>query len=98
MNTERVYRLCPVLTRFVPGFPGRKRGRCRYRLAPRIRRAGCHFPPLSSLSQGTLTIRLALKQCWVMTSGPGLGKTTIVKAINPAVKDTGLLLCALMGV
>ena len=40
VNTKHVCRFRPVLTRFVPGFPGRNRGGCRYGLAGRIRRAG----------------------------------------------------------
>src|SRR6266550_902493 len=43
INIRSVCRLRPVLARFVPGFPGRKRGGCRYRLVPRIRKAGRIF-------------------------------------------------------
>jgi hypothetical protein len=83
MKTRRVCRLRPVLTRFVPGFPGRKRGGCPCGLAGRIRRAGSPFSLLfRSAARGTLTIRLALKsKVLVMTAGPGVDETTIVKAI-----------------
>jgi hypothetical protein len=40
IKTRHVCRLCPVLTCFVPRFPGRKRGGCHYRLAAPIRRTG----------------------------------------------------------
>jgi hypothetical protein len=58
MNSAFLCHLGPVLTRFVPGFPGRKRGGCRYHRdrsdPPRARcpipgdgrrAAGAHLPP-----------------------------------------------------
>src|SRR5262245_54956932 len=71
MNTERVCRLRPVLTRFVPGFRGVNGALPLSPGASNSQKPVHIFLLARSAARGTLTIRLMLNQCWLMTGGPG---------------------------